>query len=69
MSANLKWASFFFCTIIFGASPYLFMLINLHVIEGNSNSNYFFFYILITAPVAFIILLIGLFKFFKSRRA
>jgi hypothetical protein len=69
MSANLKWASFFLCTIIFGASPYLFMLINLHVIEGNSNLNYFFFYILITAPVALIILLFGLFRFFKSRRA
>lgn len=58
--SSWKWIAFVVCTILFGASPYLFVLINLHIIKGSSDLNYYFFYILVTVPAAIVILLIGL---------
>ena len=60
MPSSWKWTYFVICTILFGASPYIFLLINLHIIQGSSDLNYYFFYILFTVPLAITILVIGL---------
>lgn len=68
MTSKLRWFSFFLGTLLFGVSPYIFLLFNSYVIEGDSNNNYYVFYILLTAPVALIILIIGWIRFLISRQ-
>lgn len=54
-----KWIWFIVCTILFGASPWIFVAINTNIVKGDANLNYYFFYILFTVPAAVIILVIG----------
>lgn len=58
--SSWKWTFFVVCTILFGTSPYIFMLINIHIIHGRGELNNYFLYIIFTVPAAFIVLLIGL---------
>ena len=66
MSSRWKWTCFVVCTILFGLSPYIFMLINMNITHGNSDLNYYFFYILVTLPIAGIILVIAVITKFPS---
>jgi hypothetical protein len=59
MTFSWKWACFVVCTILFGLSPYLFMLVNMNITHGSGELNYYVFYTVLTLPIAVIILAIA----------